>query len=286
MGHGIAQVSAQGGYDVVLLDADAAALEKGLASVEKLLARAVEKGKLDAQDAAATRARITGTTEHAGLADCDLVIEAIVERIEPKVALWGQLDAVVKPEAIFATNTSSLSVVEQAAASGRPDRFIGLHFFNPAQVMQLVEVIRAITSSDEAVALGTQYVERIGKTPVQTKDRAGFIVNRLLIPFLVDAVRGYEEGIGSIADIDAALRLGAGHPMGPLTLADFVGLDTLFGAAEGMFAEFRDPRLAPPSLLHKMRSAGWYGKKSGLGFYDWTGEKPVPNPGIDALRRV
>jgi 3-hydroxybutyryl-CoA dehydrogenase len=194
--------------------------------------------------------------------------------------MWKELDEVVKPEAFFATNTSSLAVIDQAATTSRPERFLGLHFFNPAQVMKLLEVIRCVTTSDEAFQVGLDYGARIGKTCVQTKDRAGFIVNRLLVPYLLDAIRAYEEGVGSIVEIDEAMKAGAGHPMGPLTLADFVGLDTLGAICDVMFDEFRERRFARPPTLRKMLSAGWYGRKSGLGFYDYSGEAPTPNAGI------
>lgn len=286
MGHGIAQVSAEAGYDVVLLDADRGALDRGLAAVGALLDRAVAKEKTTAGQADAVRARIQGTTEPADLAGCDLVIEAIIEQLEPKLELWRALDEIVQPSAVFASNTSSLSIIEQAAATQRPDRVIGLHFFNPVQVMGLVEVVRTIAASDEAVAAGAGYVTRIGKLPVETRDRAGFLVNRILVPFMLDAIRAFEEGVGTIEAIDAGFRLGAGHPMGPLTLNDFVGLETLARAGEGMYEEYRDARFATPPLLRKMISAGWYGKKTGLGFYDWSGGEPVPNPKIDLLRTV
>jgi 3-hydroxybutyryl-CoA dehydrogenase len=286
MGHGIAQVSAEAGYDVVLLDADQGALDRGLAAVGALLDRAVAKERTTAADADAVRARIQGTTNAEDLAGCDMVIEAIIEQLEPKLELWRTLDAIVRPSAVFASNTSSLSIIEQAAVTGRPDRVIGLHFFNPVQVMGLVEVVRTIAAADEAVAAGTAYVTRIGKLPVETRDRAGFLVNRILVPFMLDAVRAFEEGVGTIEAIDAGFRLGAGHPMGPLTLNDFVGLETLSRAAEGMYEEYRDPRFATPPLLRKMITAGWYGKKTGLGFYDWSGSAPVPNPKIDLLRTV
>jgi 3-hydroxybutyryl-CoA dehydrogenase len=286
MGHGIAQVSAQAGYEVVLVDADGAALEKGLGVVRGQVEKAVAKEKLGAADGEAILARLTGATDVAALAGCDMVIEAIVENLEAKNGLWRTLDEAVQPSCIFATNTSSLAVIDQAAVTSRPDRFIGLHFFNPVQVMRLVEVVRTIAASDEAVRAGIAYGERIGKTAVETRDRAGFLVNRILVPFMLDAIRGFEEGIGSIEAIDAGFRLGAGHPMGPLTLNDFVGLETLSRAAEGMYEEYRDARFATPPLLRKMIAAGWYGKKTGLGFYDWSGPEPVPNPKIDLLRTV
>jgi len=240
----------------------------------------VEKGKSTQEDADAVRARIQGTTEYADLADCDLVIEAITENLEAKLALWRDLDPIVKPEAIFATNTSSLPVIDQAAATGRPDRFIGLHYFNPAQVMKLVEVVRAITTSDEAFDAGVAFAAKQGKLGIPTKDKAGFIVNRLLVPYMLDAIRAFEEGVGSIDEIDNAMKAGAGHPMGPLTLADFVGLDTMGSICDVMYDEFRERRFAQPPTLRKMLAAGWYGKKSGKGFYDYSGEAPVANAGL------
>jgi len=280
MGHGIAQVAAQAGYDVVLREVDDDRLAKGVGRIEKQLARAVEKGKLGQVEADAVRGRISPTTDYGELAGCDLVIEAITEDLALKLEMWRELDGIVKPEAWFATNTSSLAVVDQAAATSRPDRFLGLHFFNPAQVMALVEVIRAVTTSDEAFQAGLDFAASVGKKPVQTRDSAGFIVNRLLVPYMLDAIRAYEEGVGSIAEIDEAMKAGAGHPMGPLTLADFVGLDTMGAICDVLFDEFRERRFARPPLLRKMLSAGWYGRKSGMGFYDYAGERPEPNPGI------
>jgi len=280
MGHGIAQVVAQAGYDVVLREVDDDRLGRGVGKIEKQLARAVEKGKLEQGDADAVRGRITPTLDYADFAGCDLVIEAITEDLGLKLEMWREIDGIVKPEAYFATNTSSLAVVDQAAATSRPERFLGLHFFNPAQVMALVEVIRAVTTSDEAFQVGLEFAGRLGKQPVQTRDSAGFIVNRLLVPYMLDAIRAYEEGVGSIAEIDDAMKAGAGHPMGPLTLADFVGLDTMGAICDVLFDEFRERRFARPPLLRKMLSAGWYGRKSGMGFYDYSGEGPVPNPGI------
>ena len=280
MGHGIAQVAAQAGYDVVLREVDDDRLGKGVGKIEKQLARAVEKGKLEQADADAVRSRITPTLDYGVLADCDLVIEAITEDLALKLEMWRELDGIVKPEAYFASNTSSLAVVDQAAATSRPERFLGIHFFNPAQVMALVEVIRAVTTSEEAFQAGVEFAGSLGKKPVQTRDSAGFIVNRLLVPYMLDAIRAYEEGVGSIAEIDAAMKAGAGHPMGPLTLADFVGLDTMGAICDVLFDEFRERRFARPPLLRKMLAAGWYGRKSGMGFYDYSGEGPVPNPGI------
>ena len=280
MGHGIAQVAAQGGYDVVVREVDQATLDKGLGKIEKQLARAVEKGKAAQADADAVRGRIQGTTDYADLADCDLVIEAITEDLERKLEMWREVDGIVKEGAYFATNTSSLPVIAQAAATGRPERFLGLHFFNPAPVMKLVEVIRAVTTSDEAFQAGVQFAKSIDKMGVQTRDNAGFIVNRLLVPYLLDGMRAYEEGVGTITEIDEAMKAGAGHPMGPLTLSDFVGLDTLGSICDVMFDEFREKRFAQPPILRKMLAAGWYGRKSGMGFYDYSGEAPAENPGL------
>jgi len=280
MGHGIAQVAAQAGYDVVLREVDADRLAKGVGRIEKQLGRAVEKGRMEAADADRVKGRIHGTTDYGDFAGCDLVLEAITEDLELKLAMWRELDGIVKEDAIFATNTSSLAVIDQAAATSRPERFLGLHFFNPAQVMKLLEVIRAVTTSEETYAAGLAFGEKLGKLTVQTRDSAGFIVNRLLVPYMLDAIRAYEEGVGSIAEIDDAMKAGAGHPMGPLTLADFVGLDTMGAICDVLFDEFRERRFARPPLLRKMLAAGWYGQKSGKGFYDYAGETPVPNPGI------
>jgi 3-hydroxybutyryl-CoA dehydrogenase len=280
MGHGIAQVAAQGGYDVVVREVDQATLDKGLGKIEKQLARAVEKGKAEQADADAVRGRIQGTTDYADLADCDLVIEAMTEDLERKLEMWREVDGIVKEGAYFATNTSSLPVIAQAAATARPERFLGLHFFNPAQVMKLVEVIRAVTTSDEAFQAGVEFAKSIDKMGVQTRDNAGFIVNRLLVPYLLDGMRAYEEGVGTITEIDEAMKAGAGHPMGPLTLSDFVGLDTLGSICDVMFDEFREKRFAQPPILRKMLAAGWYGRKSGMGFYDYSGEAPDENPGL------
>jgi len=277
MGHGIAQVAAQAGYDVVVREIEQGALDKGLGRVDKQLARAVEKGKLEHGDSEAIRGRIQGTLDYAELADCQLVIEAITEDLPSKLQMWREVDGIANPDAVFATNTSSLAVIDQAAATGRPERFLGLHFFNPAQVMKLVEVVRCITTSDEAFETGRQFTDRLGKLGVPTKDKAGFIVNRLLVPYMLDAIRAYEEGVGTIDQIDQAMMAGAAHPMGPLTLADFVGLDTLGSICDVMFDEFRERRFARPPTLRKMLAAGWFGKKSGMGFYDYSGKQPAAN---------
>jgi 3-hydroxybutyryl-CoA dehydrogenase len=280
MGHGITQIAAEAGYQVVVREVDETTLAKGIRKIEKQLARAVEKQKSSQEDADAVRGRIEGTTDYNALADCDFVVEAITEDLELKLEMWAEVDRIVKPEAFFATNTSSLPVITQAASTSRPTQFLGLHFFNPAQVMKLVEVVRSITTSEEALAAGTEFGQRLGKMTVQTRDTAGFIVNRLLVPYMLDAIRALEEGVGSISEIDEAMKAGAGHPMGPLLLSDFVGLDTLGSICNVLFDEFRERRFAQPPTLRKMLAAGWYGRKSGMGFYDYSGEKPVQNPGL------
>ena len=275
MGHGIAQVTAQSGYDVIVREMAEGPLEKGLGRIEAQLARAVEKGKLEQAAADEARGRIEGTLDYADLADCDLVIEAVTEGLDTKLEMWREVDGIVKDDALFATNTSSLPVINQAAATGRPGRFLGLHFFNPVQVMKLLEVIRCVTTTDETLAAGLEFGKSLGKLTVATSDRAGFIVNRLLVPYMLDAIRAYEEGVGTIDQIDEAMKAGAGHPMGPLLLADFVGLDTLGSICDVLFDEFRERRFARPPTLRKMLAAGWYGRKSGRGFYDYSGEAPV-----------
>ena len=282
MGHGIAQVAAQAGYEVVVREVDDATLATGLGKIEQQLAKAVQRERLTQDEADAIRARINGTTDYADLAGSDLVIEAITENLELKLEMWRAVDPLVEPHAFLASNTSSLSVIAQAAATSRPDRFLGLHFFNPAQLMKLLEVVRCVTTSEEALEVGMQFGARLGKLTVPTKDRAGFIVNRLLVPYLLDAVRAYEEGVGSISQIDAAMQAGAGHPMGPLTLSDFIGIDTLGAICDVMFDEFRERRFAQPPTLRKMLAAKWYGRKSGIGFYDYSGPEPVENAGLAA----
>jgi 3-hydroxybutyryl-CoA dehydrogenase len=280
MGHGLAQVAAQSGYEVVLREVDEATLQKGIGKIEKQLARAVEKGKSTQEDADAVRGRLHGTVDYADLADCDLVIEAITESLSLKLEMWREVDPIVKPDAVFATNTSSLAVIDQAAATTRPGQFVGLHYFNPAQVMKLVEVVRCITTTQETFDAALEFARSEGKLAIPTKDKAGFIVNRLLVPYLLDGMRAYEEGVGSIDEIDEAMKAGAGHPMGPLTLSDFVGLDTLGSICDVLFEEFRERRFARPPMLRKMLSAGWYGRKSGMGFYDYSGEAPQPNAAL------
>ncbi len=281
MGHGIAQVSAQAGYDVVVAEASQDKLDAGIGKITKQLGRAVEKGKMEQDAADEILGRIQGTLDLEDFADCDLVVEAVTEDLDLKLDIWKKLDEVVKDEAYFATNTSSLPVINMAAATDRTGQFLGLHFFNPVQVMPLLEVIQSVTTSSDAIDAGLAFGEKLGKQTVHTKDKAGFIVNRLLVPYLLDGIRGLEEGIGSIDEIDAAMKAGAGHPMGPLTLADFVGLDTLMSISNVMYDEFRERRFAAPPTLRKMVAAGFYGKKSGRGFYDYSGDKPVSvNPGL------
>jgi 3-hydroxybutyryl-CoA dehydrogenase len=276
MGHGIAQVAAQAGYEVVAKEVDDDRVAKGIGKIEKQLARSVEKGKLEQSAADEIRGRIQTTTGFDGFEDCDLVIEAITENLGLKLDLWRELDGLVKDDAVFATNTSSLSVIDQAAATKRPNQFIGLHFFNPAQVMPLLEVVQTVTTDEASLKTGFEFGESLKKTLVHAKDKTGFIVNRLLVPYMLDAVRAYEEGVGSIEEIDIAMKAGANHPMGPLTLLDFVGLDTTKSIADIMFDEYRERRFAAPPTLRKMVAAGWYGRKSGRGFYDYSGEKPEP----------
>jgi len=281
MGHGIAQVSAQAGYDVVLREVDQEKLDKGIGKIEKQLGRAVEKGKMEQSAADEVRGRIQGTLDYGDFADCDLVIEAITEDLGKKLEMWRELDGIVKDGAVLATNTSSLSVIDQAASTKRPDRFIGLHFFNPAQVMPLLEVIQTVTTDEESLKTGFEYGEKLGKLTVHAKDKTGFIVNRLLVPYMLDAIRAYEEGVGAIDQIDAAMKAGANHPMGPFTLLDFVGLDTTKSIADIMFDEYRERRFAAPPTLRKMVAAGWYGRKSGRGFYDYSeGEPKVVDLGL------
>jgi 3-hydroxybutyryl-CoA dehydrogenase len=280
MGHGIAQVAAQSGYEVVVREVDEATLAKGVGKIEKQLARAVEREKISQQEADQVRGRIQGTVHYRDLSDCDLVIEAITESLPLKLEMWREVDEVVKPHALFATNTSSLPVIDQAAVTSRPAQFVGMHYFNPAQVMKLVEVVRCVTSSEEALQTALEFARSQGKLAIPTRDKAGFIVNRLLVPYMLDAIRALEEGVGSPSEIDEAMKAGAAHPMGPLTLADFVGLDTLGSICDVMFDEFRERRFARPPVLRKMLAAGWFGRKTGMGFYDYSGEAAAENPGI------
>jgi 3-hydroxybutyryl-CoA dehydrogenase len=276
MGHGIAQICAQTGWEVVVREVDREQLDKGIARIEKQLARAVEREKLSQDESDSVRGRIAPTLDYADLAKSDLVVEAITEDLEQKLEMWREVDGIVEQDAVFATNTSSLPVVDQAVSTGRPERFLGMHFFNPPQVMPLLEVVQTVTTGEEALKAGFEVGEKLGKTCVHARDKTGFIVNRLLVPYMLDAIRAHEEGVGTIDQIDVAMKAGANHPMGPLTLADFVGLDTLAAIADVMFDEYRERRFAAPPTLRKMVAAGMYGQKSGKGFYDYSGDKPAP----------
>lgn len=280
MGHGIAQICAQNGWDIVVREIERERLDKGMAKIEKQLGKAVQKGKLEQPDADAVLGRINGTLDYGELAGCDLVIEAIDEDLDRKLEMWGEVDGIVKDGAVFATNTSSLPVAAQAEKTKRPESFLGLHFFNPPQVMPLLEVVKAEQTSDQAYELGFEVGRQLGKTTVAARDNRGFIVNRLLVPYMLDAIRALEQGVGSTSDIDSGMMAGASHPMGPLTLADFVGLDTLASIAGVMADAYGEDRFAAPETLRKMVDAGDFGRKSGKGFYDYSGEKPVPvDPG-------
>jgi 3-hydroxybutyryl-CoA dehydrogenase len=271
MGSGIAQVSAQSGYRTVVREVDDGLLARGRARVEKFLADGIEKGKVTPETRDATMANLSWTTSYAALASCDLIVEAIVEDIDVKRKVYGDLEALVDEHTIFCSNTSSLCITELAASTKRPDRFAGLHFFNPVPLMKLVEVIRGLTTSDDTYRAVYAFTESLGKEPITAPDRPGFIVNRLLVPYLLDAIRAYEHGLGTLEDIDKGMKLGCGYPMGPFTLLDFVGLDTTYSIANIMFDEFREPAYAPPPLLKRMVLAGRLGRKSGRGFYEYAG---------------
>lgn len=273
MGAGIAEVCARAGLATTVRELSEKLLDKGMERIQRSLAKAVEKGKLDAGERDRVLERIQGTVDLGDLAGCDLVMEAIIENVDEKKKTLAALDPVVKEGALFASNTSSLTITQLAAATSRPERFVGLHFFNPVPVMKLVEVVRTILTADEAYAAAFDFVRAIGKEPIACKDNSGFIVNRLLVPYLLDAIRAHEEGVGSIEDIDKGMQLGTGYPMGPFTLLDFVGLDTTYYIADIMFDEYREKRFAPPPLLKKMVQAGRLGRKSGRGFYDYGGKK-------------
>jgi 3-hydroxybutyryl-CoA dehydrogenase len=277
MGAGIAQVAAQSGCDVIVREVSPELVEKGLKNIEKNLARLVEKGTMTAADRDAVRGRLRGTTKLEDLADRDLIVEAIIEQLPIKRELYGALDKICGASTLFASNTSSLSITEMATATKRPDKFFGLHFFNPVPVMKLVEVVRTIASDPKAYDDLVAFAKKLGKTPVLTSDRTGFIVNRLLVPYLLDAIRALEEGVANIVDIDNSMKLGCGHPMGPLTLLDFVGLDTTYYISQIMFDEFHERRFASPPLLKRMVLAGWNGRKAGRGFYDYSDpQNPKP----------
>ena len=269
MGSGIAQVAATAGFDVTVLEVEQRFLDKGFAGIEKSLAKFAEKGILK-ETPQTVRARLKGTTNRQDLADRDIVIEAIIENLDEKKKMYASLDPIVKKDAIFASNTSSISVTEMMTATKRPERFVGLHFFNPVPLMKLVEVVKTIATAPEVYDAAYEFGKKLGKVPVRTSDKTGFIVNRLLVPYFLDAIRAYEEGVGSIEDIDNAMKLGCGHPMGPFTLLDFVGLDTTYYITHVMYDEFKERRFASPPLLKRLVMAGWYGRKSGRGFYDYS----------------
>lgn len=270
MGSGIAQVAAASGFETTILEVDEKLLERGIATIHKSLQRFVDKGKLPEADKEAIVGRLHGTTKLADLAGCDLVIEAATENSEIKKKLFADLDGLLAPHALIASNTSSLTIIELAAVTNRPDKVVGLHFFNPVPIMKLVEVVRTIATSDEAYEQACDFGRKVGKEVVEAKDTTGFVVNRLLVPYMLDAVRCYEQGLASAEDIDRGMKLGCGYPMGPLQLLDFVGLDTTLYIAEIMFDEFREARFAPPSLLRRMVLAGRMGRKSGQGIYDYS----------------
>jgi 3-hydroxybutyryl-CoA dehydrogenase len=280
MGAGVAQVCAEAGYPVLVREVSDELLKKGLGRIESFLARAVEKGKLPEERKQEVLGQIEGTTDTVGFEACDIVIEAVIESLTEKTKLFEALDAVCPEQTLFASNTSSLSITEMAAASGRPDRFVGLHFFNPVPLMKLVEVVRSPLTSPEAYEAAFAFAGSLGKTPIRAGDKTGFVVNRLLVPYLLDAIRALEEGVASVPDIDEGMRLGCGHPMGPFTLLDFIGLDTTYSIANIMFDEFRERRFAPPPLLKRMVQAGLLGKKAGRGFYDYSEKPPTPVAGL------
>ena len=276
MGSGIAQVCAQAGYDTVVREISEEMYQRGLAGVGKQLGRAVEKGKLNAEDRDQLLGRLQGTTELADLADCDLIIEAVVEDLGVKNEMWRTLDELCSPEAIFASNTSSLTIADMAAATNRPERMVGLHFFNPVPVMKLVEVVKTIATDSQVFDTAFEFAKSLGKEPIVCKDNSGFVVNLLLVPYMMDAIRALEQGVATIEDIDKGMRLGTGYPMGPFTLCDFVGNDTLDKIGDIMFEEYKEKRYASPPLLKRMVSLGYYGRKAGKGFYDYSEDPPQP----------
>ena len=280
MGSGIAQVSATAGFDTIVKEVSEELIAKGFGGIEKSLARFAEKGTITSDQQKEIRGRLSGTTSFGDLADCDIIIEAIIENLDEKRSTYQQLDEICKPETIFASNTSSLSITEMMTATSaeRQRRFIGMHFFNPVPLMKLVEVVKTILTDTDVYEQAVDFGKKLGKVPVRAGDKTGFIVNRLLVPYMLDAIRALEEGVGSIVDIDNAMKLGCGYPMGPFTLGDFVGLDTTYYIAEIMFNEFREKRFAPPPLLKRMVLAGLYGRKSGRGFYDYTKDAKNPTP--------
>ena len=269
MGSGIAQVAAASGYKTIVREVDQAFLDKGLGRIRKFLDDGVSKGKVTGEARDKTMANLSGATTFDALKDCDVIVEAIIENLDEKRRAYSTLEGIVREQTIFLSNTSSLCITELAASTRRPDRFGGLHFFNPVPIMKLVEVIRALTTSDDTYKTVFAFAQSLGKEPITAPDRPGFIVNRLLVPYLLDAIRAYENGLGTLEDIDKGMKLGCGYPMGPFTLLDFVGLDTTYYIANIMFEEFREPAYAPPPLLKRMVLAGRLGKKSGQGFYKY-----------------
>jgi len=280
MGSGIAQTAAMAGFQTIVREVSEDLIQKGFAAIEKSLAKFAEKATITAEQQKESRDRLQGTTSFDDLAECDIIIEAIIENLEEKQSTYRHLDAICKEETIFASNTSSLSITQMMTATSpaRQRRFIGLHFFNPVPIMKLVEVVRTILTDAVVYEDATEFAKKLGKVPVRASDKTGFIVNRLLVPYMLDSIRALEEGVGSIVDIDNAMKLGCGYPMGPFTLGDFVGLDTTYYIAEIMFNEFREKRFAPPPLLKRMVMAGLYGRKSGRGFYDYTNDPRNPTP--------
>jgi 3-hydroxybutyryl-CoA dehydrogenase len=276
MGSGIAQVAAAAGYATTVREVAQAPLDKGRAGIEKSLGKFVEKGKMTDDERDAALGRLSFVTDLGAVAGCDIIIEAVTEDLELKNTMWKELDGQCAPHTIFASNTSSLTIAAMAAATSRPDHFVGLHFFNPVPLMKLVEVVRTVTTGQEPFDRAFAFAKSLGKVAVAAKDNSGFIVNLLLVPYLLDAIRALETGVASITDIDQAMQLGCGYPMGPLTLLDFVGNDTTYKIAEIMFEEYREQRYAPPPLLKRMVMAGLYGRKSGKGFYDYGDNPPTP----------
>ena len=280
MGSGIAQVTASAGFETVVREVSDELIQKGFVGIEKSLAKFAEKGTITGEQQKSIRDRLSGTTSFEDLADCDIIIEAIIENIDEKRRVYAELDRICKPQTVFASNTSSISITEMMTATSaeRQERFIGLHFFNPVPIMKLVEVVKTILTDETVYEEAVEFAKKLGKVPVKASDKTGFIVNRLLVPYMLDAIRALEEGVGSIVDIDTSMKLGLGYPMGPFTLGDFVGLDTTYYIAEIMFNEFREKRFAPPPLLKRMVLAGLYGRKSGRGFYDYTKDPKNPTP--------
>ncbi len=274
MGSGIAQVSAAAGFPTIVREVSEALCAKSRQAIEKSLAKGIERGKVTEAERDKTLGHLRFVTELKELADSNILIEAVVEDLDVKNSLWSQLDKIARPDAIFASNTSSLTIIAMATASGRPDRMLGVHFFNPVPLMKLVEIVRTITTSEDTEQRALDFVRALGKEPIRAKDNSGFVVNLLLIPYMIDAIKALESNVASIEDIDKGMQLGAGHPMGPFTLLDFVGLDTVYKIAEIMFTEYRESRYAPPPLLKRMVLAGMLGRKSGKGFYDYSSTPP------------